>query len=169
MSGAPPKHSPRYGRRHVRETATWRGAKAQRPLWASTATKDPAYCDVEYLEQLALRGTILTVPAATLSAFADHGDLAPARPLGLESERVLDAFGAAGMTELSAELEREGVEAFRTSYAAALEHIAARVEALRGGSAPRRKTATRHDANQPCVTSLSAGGRLNSSSGLGTW
>ena len=62
----------------------------QRPLWASTATKDPAYRDVVYLEQLALPGTVLTVPEATLRAFADHGDPERTEPLGDEAaERVL--------------------------------------------------------------------------------
>lgn len=106
------------------------GANAQRPLWASTATKNPSYRDVEYLEQLALRGTILTVPEPTLDAFADHGDLDRARPLGLESERLLAAFGDAELLELSRELELEGVDAFRKSYAGALEHIEARIDAL---------------------------------------
>jgi transaldolase len=105
--------------------ARWRrlaelGARPQRPLWASTATKDPAYRDVVYLEQLALPGTILTVPEATLHAFADHGDL-----------RRTEAFAAwPADRAITAELEREGVEAFCDSYRELLAAIEERARRL---------------------------------------
>jgi transaldolase len=53
------------------------GARPQRPLWASTGTKDPAYSDVLYVESLIAPGVINTMPQATLAAFADHGTRAP--------------------------------------------------------------------------------------------
>src|SRR3954462_13212265 len=55
------------------------GAQPQRPLWASTGTKNPAYSDVLYVEQLIAPGVVNTMPEATLNAFADHGGLA--RPM----------------------------------------------------------------------------------------
>ncbi|HEX8741977.1 MAG TPA: transaldolase [Thermoleophilaceae bacterium] len=103
------------------------GASVQRPLWASTATKDPSYRDVMYLEQLALPGSILTVPEPTLRAFADHGDPAPA-----ERRDRDPALTAVDLPEITAELEREGVEAFRASYGQLLDAIEARAGLLRG-------------------------------------
>ena len=110
------------------------GAKVQRPLWASTATKDAAYRDVVYLEQLALPGTVLTVPEPTLRAFADHGDPERTEPLGdRAAERVL----AAGpqLDRVTHELEREGVQAFCASYDELLACVEERARAV--GSDPR--------------------------------
>ena len=113
------------------------GARPQRPLWASTATKDPAYRDVVYLEQLALPGTILTVPEATLHAFADHGDLSRTEPLDLRAaERTLRA--AVDLAAITSELEREGVEAFCASYGELLAAIAERAGELRAASMTAR-------------------------------
>jgi transaldolase len=106
------------------------GARPQRPLWASTATKDPAYRDVVYLEQLALPGTILTVPEATLEAFADHGDLNRMEPFDLRAaERTLREVR--DLAAITSELEREGVEAFCRSYAELLDAIERRARELR--------------------------------------
>jgi transaldolase len=110
------------------------GAEVQRPLWASTATKDASYRDVMYLEQLALPGSILTVPEPTLRAFAEHGDPARAGPLDRRtSERAL---AAVDLPAITAELEREGVDAFCASYYRLLETIRERVEAVRGPRVP---------------------------------
>jgi len=108
------------------------GAAAQRPLWASTATKDPAYRDVVYLEQLALPGSILTVPEATLRAFADHGE--PHRTEPLASHAAERALSAVDLAAITSELEREGVEAFCSAYRELLAAIEQRVRALRAGS-----------------------------------
>jgi transaldolase len=105
------------------------GANVQRPLWASTATKDPAYRDVVYLEQLALPGTVLTIPEPTLHAFADHGDLQRTEPLSDQAaERVL----AAGpqLDRVTHELEQEGVQAFCASYDELLACIEERARAV---------------------------------------
>ena len=104
------------------------GASVQRPLWASTATKDPAYRDVMYLEQLALPGSILTVPEPTLHAFAEHGD--PGRTEPLDAPASERALAAVDLPAITAELEREGVEAFRASYRQLLDAIGARARAL---------------------------------------
>jgi transaldolase len=108
-----------------------RGAAPQRPLWASTAPKDPGYRDVLYLERLALPGSILTVPEAILDAFADHGEPRPAVvPSGLGDE--LEAAGAAvELDAITAELEREGVDAFCDSYEELLASITRRAEQLK--------------------------------------
>jgi transaldolase len=101
-------------------------------LWASTATKDPAYRDVVYIEQLALPGSILTVPEATLRAFADHGEPHRIEPLDIRaSERALSAVDLVAITS---ELEREGVEAFFSAYRKLLTAIEQRARALRAGS-----------------------------------
>lgn len=103
------------------------GARVQRPLWASTSTKNPAYRDVRYIEELVARDTVNTMPIETIEAFADHGvvrgqtvkenldrahalwsDLAE---LGIDEGRVGD------------ELEREGVERFADSYRGAVAAI----------------------------------------------
>ena len=95
------------------------GARTQRPLWASTATKDPAYSDVLYVERLIAADVITTVPAATLRAFADHGDATSAfDPSARTSEETLRRARAAGidLAAVTAELERDGVRAFCDSY-----------------------------------------------------
>ncbi|MDQ3933084.1 MAG: transaldolase [Actinomycetota bacterium] len=110
-----------------------RGATVQRPLWASTATKNPEYRDVMYLEQLALPDTILTVPEPTLLAYADHGEPGLTAPLDDEAaERVLAA--APLLAEVTKELEREGVEAFCASYRDLLESIRERVDTVTAGA-----------------------------------
>jgi transaldolase len=107
------------------------GARPQRPLWASTAPKDSAYRDVVYLEQLALPGTILTVPEATLHALADHGDLSRMEPYDLHAAERTLAGAPVDLAAITSELEREGVEAFCRSYGEVLGAIAERIEDLR--------------------------------------
>jgi transaldolase len=101
------------------EALSRQGAAPQRPLWASTGTKDPAYSDVLYVERLIAPGVINTMPEKTLRAFSDHGDLGHALDTDLtEAERVLAQAAEAGLDvpELTAELEREGVQSFCDSY-----------------------------------------------------
>jgi transaldolase len=96
-----------------------RGAKRQRPLWASTGTKDPAYSDVLYVENLIAPGVVNTMPLATIEAFADHGDVEKATDVDLaEDERVFREAAEAGVDidRVTSELEREGVESFMDSY-----------------------------------------------------
>jgi transaldolase len=104
------------------------GAQPQRPLWASTGTKDPAYSDVLYVEELIAPDVVSTMPEATLRAFADHGD--PARRLGDDAsaaEAVLRRARDAGvdLDAITAALEREGVRSFCDSYRDLLARIAA--------------------------------------------
>ncbi len=96
-----------------------RGANVQRPLWASTGTKDPAYPDTLYVAGLVARGVVNTMPEKTLLAFADHGE--PGEPIegrGAEGRAVLDEVAAAGvdLADVFEVLEAEGVEKFAASW-----------------------------------------------------
>jgi transaldolase len=110
------------------------GAREQRPLWASTGTKDPALSDVHYVERLIAPKTINTMPEATLLAFADHGEVRePIDPTSDVSRQVLADAAEAGidLDRITTELEREGVESFSRSYVRLLE----RLRSLLGGAA----------------------------------
>ena len=113
------------------------GARPQRPLWASTGTKDPAYSDVLYVEGLIAPGTINTMPEATLRAFADHGTVGP--ELGVDAaaaELTLREASGAGvdLEAIARELERAGVRAFCDSY----DELLSRIDAvLRRVTVPR--------------------------------
>lgn len=107
------------------------GARPQRPLWASTGTKNPAYSDVLYVEQLIAPSVINTMPEQTLRAFADHGEVRPTLdPETAEAQRVLAELEVAGvdLAKITRELEREGVESFCASYREVLSCIASKVE-----------------------------------------
>jgi transaldolase len=121
-----------YGRRRdLFEGDRWArlraaGAREQRPLWASTGTKDPALADVHYVERLIGPETINTMPERTLLAFADHGEVRdPIDPTSESPQRVLAEAAAAGidLDHITTELEREGVEAFTGSYERLLERL----------------------------------------------
>src|SRR5690349_1035162 len=101
------------------------GAKPQRPLWASTSTKNPAYRDVMYVEELVAPGTVNTMPEATLHAFADHGEVRPDAITAHydDATRVMEELAAVGISydEVVDVLEREGVEKFAASGKEMLE------------------------------------------------
>ena len=102
------------------------GARRQRPLWASTGTKDPAYSDVLYVEELIGPDVVRTMPEATLRAFADHGRVARKVDAGVQAaEQILAGAAAAAVdvAAVTAELEREGVRSFCDSYAQLLDCI----------------------------------------------
>ena len=102
------------------------GAQTQRLLWASTGTKDPAAPDTLYVQALAAPSTINTLPEKTLLAFADHGKVERALPRdGGYAEAVIEEFHREGVDDdaLAARLQREGVDAFATSWHALLARI----------------------------------------------
>jgi transaldolase len=102
------------------------GARPQRPLWASTGTKDAAAPDTLYVQALAAPHTIITLPEKTLLAFADHGPLCTALPAdGGYADAVLDEFRREGVDDdaLAQRLQRDGVQAFATSWHAMLSRI----------------------------------------------
>jgi len=114
------------------------GATPQRPLWASTGVKDPAYDDTRYVVELVAPGTVNTMPEATLDAVADHGELrGEAIRAYAEAQKVLDDLEAIGVpyAEVVQVLEDEGVEKFETSWAELLEQCATELEKAAKGSA----------------------------------
>ncbi|MEU1415205.1 transaldolase [Streptomyces sp. NPDC005731] len=98
------------------------GARPQRPLWASTATKNPRYSDTRYVTGLLAPGTITTMPRRTLDAVADHAAFPPQGVRGTyrDSAQVLRRLQAAGIAydEVMAALEKDGLERFAASYTA---------------------------------------------------
>jgi transaldolase/glucose-6-phosphate isomerase len=98
-----------------------RGARLQRPLWASTGTKNPAYSDLLYVENLVGNDTVNTMPEKTLEALLDHGRRDPSDTVleGVaESRKVLDDLKAAGIDveAVGEELQKDGVVLFEKSY-----------------------------------------------------
>jgi transaldolase len=109
------------------------GAHPQRPLWASIATKDPAYSDVLYVEELIAPDAINTMPEVTLRAFADHGDaLRPSIDDSGAANETLRGAADAGidLDAVTAELEREGVRSFCDSYDELLDCIETKTERI---------------------------------------
>ena len=95
------------------------GAKAQRPLWASTGTKDPSYSDVLYVERLIAPRVINTMPENTLRAFAGHGNIGERLGSDVSAANTVLADAAAEGVDLETitrELEREGVKSFCDAY-----------------------------------------------------
>jgi transaldolase len=112
------------------------GARVQRPLWASTSTKNPAYRDVVYVEELIADRTVNTMPIATIEAFADHGEVrGQTIKENLERAHALwSDLAELGIDEakVGEELETEGVEKFAESYLAVLDAVERkRAEAVR--------------------------------------
>jgi transaldolase len=107
------------------------GARPQRPLWASTGTKDPAYSDVLYVEDLIAADVVNTMPEATLRAFADHGRATHALdPSTATARDVLRDAADAGidLAALTAQLEREGVQSFCASYDELIDRITSKTD-----------------------------------------
>lgn len=115
------------------EALAARGARLQRPLWASTSTKDPSYPPTLYVDRLIGPGTVNTMPEATLDAFDREGTLARTVDADLDAARqVLDDLAALGidLDAITAELEREGVHAFEASFDDLLDTLATKAGAL---------------------------------------
>jgi transaldolase len=111
------------------EALTAKGATPQRCLWASTSTKNPAYRDVMYIEELIGPDTVNTMPEETIKAFQDHGEIALTLEQGIdEAKRVFQEVKEAGIDyeDVTATLEREGVQKFSDSFTELLEGIRAK-------------------------------------------
>lgn len=109
------------------------GARLQRPLWASTSTKNPAYRDTYYVEELIGPNTVNTMPPVTIEAFRDHGVVRPALEENLdEAYTVMDWLAEFGidLAQITQELQVEGVNAFADSFEALLRQIAAKSASL---------------------------------------
>jgi transaldolase len=95
------------------------GAQVQRPLWASTSTKNPAYPDTLYVDQLIGPHTVNTLPDATVASFADHGTVA--RTIDIDVDKAKDQWSqletlGVDVADVSELLEREGVSSFQKSF-----------------------------------------------------
>jgi transaldolase/glucose-6-phosphate isomerase len=108
--------------RHLAE----KGARLQRPLWASTSTKNPAYSDIFYVQELIGAHTVNTLPQETLEHFLDHGKVKLTLETGLDQARSdlhsLEHMGIS-MAQVTQELEDEGVASFSKSFDALLDSI----------------------------------------------
>ncbi|MDE9364504.1 transaldolase [Luteipulveratus sp. YIM 133132] len=116
----------------VFSTSRWQtladdGAHAQRPLWASTGVKDPAYPDTLYVVELAAPDTVNTMPPKTLDALADHGEIKGDQVTGRydEAKQVLDTLEGLGVSyaDVVEVLESEGVEKFEKSWGELLASV----------------------------------------------
>jgi len=113
------------------------GAQLQRPLWASTSTKNPNYPDLLYVDTLIGPHTVNTMPLKTLDAFRDHGVVAQTVTDGVDAaQTVFDQLATLGisMQQVAAELEQEGVQKFTDSY----DELLASIEKQRMELAPQR-------------------------------
>ena len=104
----------------------------QRPLWASTSTKNPLYPDTLYVDSLIGPDTVNTLPESTLQAFEDHGTLA--RMIDVEiaaAEHDMRALARTGvdLDDVGRTLEREGIAAFQASFTHVLETLSAKLHA----------------------------------------
>ncbi len=108
------------------------GAKPQRPLWASTGVKDPAYDDTLYVVELVAPGTVNTMPEATLQAVFDHGKVRGDTVTGSyeQAQQVLDQLREAGVDydEVVEKLEVEGLEKFEQAWGELIESVTDQLE-----------------------------------------
>ena len=111
------------------------GANPQRPLWASTGVKDPAYPDTMYVTELVAPGVVNTMPEKTLEATADHGEITGETVTGAydQASKVLDDLDAIGVshTDVVDLLEVEGVEKFEKAWTELFEGVTAEMEKVR--------------------------------------
>jgi transaldolase len=114
-----------------------RGARVQRPLWASTSTKNPQYSDVAYVEPLIGPHTVNTMPDETIEAFAHHGKVVEnSIEAGLEEARqVLRDLATVGISldQATQQLQEEGVQKFIDPFAALLQALTAKQQAIPAG------------------------------------
>jgi transaldolase len=114
------------------------GAQPQRPLWASTSTKNPEYRDVMYVEELIAPGVVNTMPEATIHAFADHGEVRGDTVTGSyeQAQQALNDLAAIGVEykDVVDTLEREGVEKFAQSWTELLDSMTNQLKSTNGGA-----------------------------------
>lgn len=113
------------------EALAARGATLQRPLWASTSTKNPAYPDTLYVDELIGPHTVNTLPEATIAAFVDHGTLARRVDADVDdAQRTWDDLAEVGvdLTDVGATLEHQGVTNFEHDFATLMDTLRAKVD-----------------------------------------
>jgi transaldolase len=121
------------------DTDRWRalqaaGATPQRPLWASTSTKDPSYDDTMYVLDLVAPGIVNTMPESTLNALVDHGEFRgeTVRAAYADAHKLLDDLAAIGVDydDVVRVLEEEGIEKFEASWNELIESIQSELDRL---------------------------------------
>jgi len=115
------------------EALVARGARVQRPLWASTSTKNPAYPDTLYVDTLIGPDTVNTLPDKTIEAFEDHGTVDRTIDVGLDEARsVMEGLAAVGVDidDVTRTLEDEGVAAFEKSFDELIDALGEKAERL---------------------------------------
>ncbi|WP_158852282.1 transaldolase [Saccharothrix deserti] len=112
------------------------GARAQRPLWASTGVKDPQYSDTRYVDQLVVANTVNTMPEKTLHAVADHGKIEGDTVSGraAQAQEVFDGLVEVGidLDDVFVVLETEGVDKFEKSWAELLDTVTGQLNQAKG-------------------------------------
>ena len=119
------------------EALAARGARVQRPLWASTSTKDPSYPDTLYVDTLIAPDTVNTMPEATLEAFEARGTVARTADADLPgAQAVLEQLAALGidLDDVTRQLEVEGVASFEKSFDDLLASLQDKASTLAGGA-----------------------------------
>ena len=121
-----------------------KGANRQRPLWASTGVKDPAYPDTMYITELVVANTVNTMPEKTMQAFADHGELLGDRVSGTEEESAelfsrVEAVGV-DLDDVWDVIEKEGVDKFDKSWAELVDTVQTALDDAKKGKAPGEST-----------------------------
>jgi transaldolase len=109
------------------------GGTVQRPLWASTSTKNPVYPDTLYVDELIGPNTVNTLPEKTIAAFEDHGRVARTIDTGLdEADEVMAGLASVGidMEDVATVLEERGVDSFHDSFQEVLEALESKARAL---------------------------------------
>ena len=116
------------------EALAAKGAKVQRPLWASTSTKNPAYPDLAYVDTLIGPDTVNTMPDETIDAFLDHGTVGRTIDADVEgADAVMAGLAAAGidMEDVGRTLEAEGVASFSKSFDELMQSLNDKANALK--------------------------------------
>jgi transaldolase len=116
------------------EALAAKGANVQRPLWASTSTKNPAYSDLLYVDTLIGPHTVNTLPEGTIAAFEDHGTIARTVDQDVDgAQAVIDGLGRAGVdfADVAKVLEDEGVAAFSKSFDELIQALTDKANTLR--------------------------------------
>ena len=119
------------------EALAAKGARVQRPLWASTSTKNPSYPDLAYVDTLIGPDTVNTMPDGTVADFLDHGTVARTVDTGVDAaHRLIEHLAAAGidMADVSAVLESEGVASFAKSFDELMQSLSDKATSLAAGS-----------------------------------
>jgi len=118
------------------------GAQVQRPLWASTGTKNPAYPDTMYIDRLIGKDTVNTVPPATLKAFKDHGTAADTLSDDIDKvQDTLDMLAEVGidMDHVTTQLQADGVTLFVEAFENLLKQVEAKRDILEAGVIEKKK------------------------------